>query len=111
MRISDWSSDVCSSDLVEAGLRALSAGEVDFYVGSILVTGHHIRRAALTGIMVVGEIPFLIEVAMAARSDWPELHSILIKALNAITTQERHAINAHWKIGRASCRERVCQYV
>src|SRR3546814_2708186 len=85
MRISDWSSDVCSSDL-----------EVDFYVGSILVTGHHIRRAALTGIMVVGEIPFLIEVAMAARSDWPELHSILIKALNAITTQERNAINAHW---------------
>src|SRR3546814_14925348 len=46
--------------------------------------------------MVVGEIPFLIEVAMAARSDWPELHSILIKALNAITTQERNAINAHW---------------
>src|SRR3546814_9090605 len=26
----------------------------------------------------------------------PELHSILIKALNAITTQERNAINAHW---------------
>src|SRR3546814_4205111 len=46
--------------------------------------------------MVVGEIPFLIEVAMAARSDWPELHSILIKALNATTTQERNAINAHW---------------
>jgi signal transduction histidine kinase/membrane-bound lytic murein transglycosylase MltF len=80
----------------EAGLRALSTGEVDFYVGSILVAGYHLRRAGLTGLMAVGEIPFQIEVAMAARSDWPELHSILIKALNAITAQERNAINARW---------------
>src|SRR3546814_9360671 len=33
---------------------------------------------------------------MAARSDWPELQSILIKALNAIGTQERNAINTRW---------------
>ena len=80
----------------EAGLRALAAGEVDYYVGSILVTGYHLRRSGLSGIMVVGEIPFQINVAMAARSDWPELQSILIKALNAITAQERNAINARW---------------
>src|SRR3546814_4020999 len=80
----------------EAGLRALSTGEVDVYIGSILVTGYHMRRAALHGIMVVGEIPFQIRVAMAARSDWPDLQSILIKALNAIGTQERNAINTRW---------------
>src|SRR3546814_11377130 len=33
---------------------------------------------------------------MSARSDWPELQSILIKALNAIGTQERNAINTRW---------------
>jgi signal transduction histidine kinase len=88
-------------DLIEvadagAGLRALATGEVDYYVGSILVTGYHLRRSGLQDIMVVGELPFQIEVAMAARSDWPELQSILIKALNAITAQERNAINARW---------------
>jgi signal transduction histidine kinase len=46
--------------------------------------------------MVVGEIPFQIAVAMAARSDWPELQSILIKGLNAISAQERNAINTRW---------------
>ncbi|MGE5768427.1 MAG: transporter substrate-binding domain-containing protein [Bacteroidota bacterium] len=80
----------------DAGLRALSSGEVDFYVGSILVTGYHLRRLALNGIMAVGEVPFAIEVAMAARSDWPELQSILVKALDAIATQERSSINARW---------------
>ena len=91
-------------DDVGAGLRAVSSGAADFYIGSILVTGYHMRRAGLSDIMAVGEIPFQIQVAMAARSDWPELHSILIKALNAITVQERQAINARWmgvQIGRA----------
>ena len=85
-----------------AGLRALSSGEVDFYVGSILVTGYHLRRLALNGIMAVGEVPFAIEVAMAARSDWPELQSILAKALDAITAQERSSINARWMGGQVS---------
>src|SRR3546814_12032640 len=55
----------------EAGLRALSTGEVDVYIGSILVTGYHMRRAALHGLLVVGEIPFQLRVALAARRDWP----------------------------------------
>ncbi len=105
-------------DLVEvadagAGLRALAAGEVDVYVGSILVTGYYMRREALPHIMVVGEIPFQIDVAMAARSDWPELHSILIKALKAIAEQERNAINDRWmglQIGRAADYEMVWRW-
>ncbi|MGF1593574.1 MAG: transporter substrate-binding domain-containing protein [Kiloniellaceae bacterium] len=79
-----------------AGLKALAAGEVDVYIGSILVTGYYMRREAVSHVAVVGEIPFRIDVAMAARSDWPELQSILIKALNAITQQERNAINDRW---------------
>ncbi|MPZ09350.1 MAG: transporter substrate-binding domain-containing protein [Kiloniellaceae bacterium] len=95
-------------DLVEvadagAGLRALAANEVDVYVGSILVTGYHLRRESVSNIMVVGDLPFQIKVAMAARSDWPELQSILIKALNAITAEERNTFNSRWmslQIGR-----------
>src|SRR3546814_16308791 len=59
-----------------AGLRALSPGQVDVSVGRLLVTGYHLPRAALPGIMVVGVSPFQIS-----------------------------------EIGRAACRERVCQDV
>src|SRR3546814_4284953 len=34
MRISDWSSDVCSSDLAELAERLVSTGDVDFSVTS-----------------------------------------------------------------------------
>src|SRR3546814_9316934 len=48
-----------------------------------------------------------------SRSDWPELQSILIKALNAIGTQERNAINTRWmdlEISRAVDYEMVWRW-
>lgn len=88
-------------DLVEAadvasGLRALVAGEVDVYIGSLLVTGYHLRQEGIANVMAAGEIPFRIGVSMAARNDWPELRSILNKAISTIGRQEREAINRRW---------------
>src|SRR3546814_3241836 len=71
MRISDWSSDVCSSDL---------RGECEEGEGN---------RRPLSG------RPGAIGVAAAARSG---------AASGRCRDQDA-------KIGRASCRERVCQYV
>src|SRR3546814_9229797 len=79
MRISDWSSDVCSSDLADAGDDR-----------------HQDDLAALEPLF---PLPFLQHDGEAAQS-------------------QRHARNAEpvglpefAEIGRASCRERVCQYV
>src|SRR3546814_5819368 len=70
MRISDWSSDVCSSDLaVGAGQRGNDARAVD---------GKFLRPPA---------------------------------ALPVIGQRNPHPFAAIGQIGRASCRERVCQYV
>src|SRR3546814_7435155 len=62
MRISDWSSDVCSSDLQHPDSLTISS----------------------TNFLTI-----------------KNLCSIICK----------HSIHALWEIGRASCRERVCQYV
>src|SRR3546814_4678818 len=71
MRISDWSSDVCSSDLsATAATRVLGTG----------TTGSRIANGSYAG------------------------HSELERRL-AEFYGRRH------EIGRASCRERVCQYV
>src|SRR3546814_18626890 len=114
MRISDWSSDVCSSDLQEeVALRfqkyaLISAAVVDSsgrLVGMITVddvvhiiqeeAGEDITRLSGAG---DGDInrPFLETVK--TRQTW------LIVNLGT-------ALLASGEIGRASCRERVCQYV
>src|SRR3546814_7787082 len=79
MRISDWSSDVCSSDLDLGGLvRHMDHGRS---------AALHEERRFLDHVMA--------EVDDAVRR--------LDRAVDEIARRQQ--------IGRASCRERVCQYV
>src|SRR3546814_1925526 len=71
MRSSDWSSDVCSSDLARRGRRS---------------PGHAVERPFVT--MAPGLRKFMLTVHLVTSVGW---------------------IGA--EIGRASCRERVCQSV
>src|SRR3546814_12651654 len=106
MRISDWSSDVCSSDLhgvaadtKEAALLAFSAGvDVD------LVSGLYVRH-----------LPELVAEGRVAESE------IDISCARVLRAKQRLGLfqqpyrglqeQRQGKIGRASCRERVCKYV
>src|SRR3546814_3363094 len=83
MRISDWSSDVCSSDLAETGNDAEDA-----------------------------------DVAQGLGISIDDYHSVLADAsscrvlsLSGTSDEGLDAIDVADEIGRASCRERVCQYV
>src|SRR3546814_3376573 len=89
MRISDWSSDVCSSDLelVQPG-RPLAPGQIPDSNGVMLAA------------MLVGE------VAAVQPHHLPDDRAKLASALKELA--RRHDVI---EIGRASCRERVCQYV
>src|SRR3546814_6651054 len=82
MRISDWSSDVCSSDLpVDAWTSIVEDGVKSKHYKSIRGMGGFVR------------------------SGWDEVNEI-IAAANVYTIRKYGP-----EIGRASCRERVCQYV
>src|SRR3546814_1336557 len=74
MRISDWSSDVCSSDLH----RCFGSGSL-----SIFYTLHGLYQAC-------------------------ERLTLQILLIHLQSNASSHQM---MKIGRASCRERVCQYV
>src|SRR3546814_2055228 len=78
MRISDWSSDVCSSDLPSARGRILS------FISNESVT----IMADETG----------IDINPAPQA-------------NGEDTAPAIGLISQYEIGRASCRERVCQYV
>src|SRR3546814_3295777 len=76
LRISDWSSDVCSSDL---------GGE-------------------LTGSM-------RCEVSMSFDNPANDLRADLITRYLRPLPEQNARFSKAYQIGRASCRERVCQYV
>src|SRR3546814_9677976 len=84
MRISDWSSDVCSSDLVDAA-HADFQGNIRFLVPARATRGQEEP--------VFANIP-IDTFALPMDADMRAGFSDLVK-----------------EIGRASCRERVCQYV
>src|SRR3546814_3614460 len=86
MRISDWSSDVCSSDLPD-GQRCRDGGGGD--------------RLAHGGLPLVAPPPI--------GGDESTMQAPPGRALGA--TGEPPQRPDVLKIGRASCRERVCQYV
>src|SRR3546814_5228063 len=80
MRISDWSSDVCSSDLDFGVNVSLGRRNPDF--GNV--------------VSVMGSVTLPI---FAGRRQEPRIAAAEAQAAAAL------------EIGRASCRERVCQYV
>src|SRR3546814_4671607 len=81
MRISDWSSDVCSSDLIITDQGTPDYGDHNGPYGPMYKAMHTNGKALVSK---------------------PSPPSLFAKALYETASE---------KIGRASCRERVCQYV
>src|SRR3546814_7943425 len=84
MRISDWSSDVCSSDLRQSfgavGMKRTAAGR------------------SVVWLALENDVPDFRMQGATQRSGWPRQSGADAGANGQ-------------KIGRASCRERVCKYV
>src|SRR3546814_14499256 len=112
MRISDWSSDVCSSDRemggVAGGEGALGPkeGSQQGICGVLLqnhLPGARVLYASATGASDVNNLAYAVRLGL-----WgPE--TAFANREQFITGIRKGGIAA--KIGRASCRERVGQYV
>src|SRR3546814_15233996 len=133
MRISDWSSDVCSSDLYppEPSMRIVAdiigyTSEKMPRFNSISISGYHMQEAGAT---CVQELAFTladgVEYVRAALSRSldvdafaPRLSFFFAIGMNFfMEIAKLRAARFLWaelmqqQIGRASCRERVCQDV
>src|SRR3546814_15552879 len=102
MRISDWSSDVCSSDLARPPLALSAAVIALFAIGHGFAHGSEMGAGASAYPFAGG---FLIATAL--------LHGLglLVSRWATGAAQRRVGRATGLEIGRASCRERVCQYV
>src|SRR3546814_10873765 len=95
MRISDWSSDVCSSDLLAVELEREVRLDVAVLVALVVVRAQ--RR--LDRVDEAADDPVLIQIRDR------------VQILQDVPAQLLQAPLRRREIGRASCRERVCQYV
>src|SRR3546814_1179099 len=104
MRISDWSSDVCSSDLWYRNCVAigLSGGFMEPLESTAI---HLIQRSLLRFIRMLpaGRVSAR---NIAEYNDQQDLDAAQIRDFLIL-----HSKVTNRQIGRASCRERVCQYV
>src|SRR3546814_8834495 len=106
MRISDWSSDVCSSDLMwDSRASGCLAGQLTNFINQrgitdlVVIThsnGGNIMRWILSNPTWDARYPNII-----SKTRW----------VNALAPSSAGTPLADAEIGRASCRERVCQYV
>src|SRR3546814_15154802 len=104
MRISDWSSDVCSSDLLRVALRA----------GGTNAELKYLRRWMRdAGLQLHSDLRISPEVNL--RNQTAELSAEALAKIDVLILDDRAwydlAGSERQEIGRASCRERVCQYV
>src|SRR3546814_19647413 len=99
MRISDWSSDVCSSDLSESGpLKGIIA-----YTDEPLVSidlNHNASSSTVDSLETAVLEGKLVRVLSWYDHEWG-FSNRMVDTATAIAKQ----------IGIASCRERVCEYV
>ncbi len=78
-------------------VKDLSTGLVDAYIGNLLSTTYTIQTKGYTNVKVAAPTPFdNHNQAMAIRSDWPELASIINKTLASMTPEEHAAIRNKW---------------
>src|SRR3546814_15404965 len=98
MRISDWSSDVCSSDLTIDSNLSVAATDRN--------VPHPVLAEAIGAFSY--DVDFQREIQKGDAFEF--LYEIFVDEEGAVV-RTGDLLFAAMKIGRASCRERVCQYV
>src|SRR3546814_16840455 len=102
MRISDWSSDVCSSDLIIKVANLTPAGELDLNDLYAKLSGE-VKLLALTHVSnVLGTVNPVTAICREARKRG------IVSVVDGSQALPHQPVDEY---GRAACGESVCQYV
>ena len=85
------------------GLTAVSVGEADLYVGVLGINDFLSRKYGISNLKVAARYDMLFGgQRFAVRKDWPELVSILDKALEAVPEKKKISIYNTWISNKSS---------
>ncbi len=77
-------------------LRAVSLGHADAYVGNLVVGSYQIGKEGLVNLKVAAPTSYTNSLAIGVRKDWPELVSMLNKAIDQFSDSDRALIRNKW---------------
>lgn len=79
-------------------LQELSTGITDAFIGNLAVSSYLMQQHNITNLKISSPVdgPQSSDLSMGVRNDWPEMVSILDKALKSITPMERNKIASRW---------------
>ncbi len=78
-------------------LHAVATGQADAYVGNLAIANFLIKQNRFTNLIVAAPTPYgQHSQAMAVRSDWPALASLINRGLGSLSPAEINAINQKW---------------
>ena len=83
-------------DSIQEGVGMVSFGEVDVFVGFIATIVYAIEEGGYSNLSLAGKIDLHSPLAFGIRKDWPELQSILNKALALIPDEQKKSIQNTW---------------
>src|SRR3546814_12846515 len=108
MRISDWSSDVCSSDLIATGTPDAKRPRLSILA---LLSGSTLATFATTATAAIAQQQSNPAVKLFSSTE-VVVSSLVVGALGAALLSALWLVRQRGHtIGRASCRERMCKYV
>jgi PAS domain S-box-containing protein len=84
-------------------LREVSLGGADAAMGSVAVMTYLIRSNLLTNLRLAGssgDVDLENDLRIGVRKDWPELRSILEKAITSVSVEETEELRESWLGGK-----------
>ncbi len=80
-----------------AALQLVSTGKADAYIGNLAVAAYLIKHNGLTNLKVAAPSAYQSEeFSFGVRKDWPQLATLLDKALESFSLADHDRIRNHW---------------
>ncbi len=80
----------------QQAMQAVSVGEADAFVGSLVVGGYLIGQEGLSNLQVAATTNYSRKYSVGVRKDWPELVGILNKAIDTLDDPLKNDIFRRW---------------
>jgi two-component system sensor histidine kinase/response regulator len=81
---------------VPMALQSVSVGTTDAFVGSLVVGGYIIGQKGMTNLQVAAPTKYRYKFSIGVRKDWPELVTILDKAIETLDEKLKNEIFRNW---------------
>ncbi len=97
--IRDYTGDQLELTLVNNvsdGLRALSFGQVDFFIENLAVSSYYIEQQGISNLRVVGSTDYSFSFSIGVGRKYPLLFSSIEKALDSISETEFETVRNRW---------------